>query len=143
VQSESEIANRSESVDVPGKYCAEDDCNWFKIERSEETAEDTSTASTDESLLARENGRIKLGDENAVSIFHENVTLLGNKAIYIAEGQCPECASDVKIILKRTTTDNPQGGDNTSDQANEAYHPIKEECVNYGTIGNSCSYKHD
>ena len=143
IHSDSVIIDNSNTTDISGKYCAEDNCSWFEMDRAESTSRETSSKTTSESPIARDNGRVKLGDGNAVSIFHENVTLLGDKATYLAENRCPKCASDVEIILKRTTPEDNGNVDTSTNQANEAYHPIVEKCVNYGMIGNGCDYKRD
>lgn len=142
IHNNSEVLESSGSPQVPGKYCTEDHCDWFKLNRVESETRDP-PESSQQSPLAEDNGKIKLGNGTAVSIFHSNVTLLGDKAIYRAENHCPECASDVNIKLKRVTNTETDNTAQTEDEADEAYHPIGEECVNYGLIGNSCSYKRD
>jgi len=134
------------SIKLSGTYCL--DCSWFELERSadEDNGEHdiSSTPSSDrKSPLAEDNGEIKLGNKKSVSIFHQNVTLLGDKAIYRAENHCPECASDVKITLKRVTPDSDSDENTRQERAeySEEYHPIGEKCINYGIAGDGCSHK--
>lgn len=133
VLDEHTVLDTANTPGVPGKYCSSDGCSWFKLDRSDNAAEEQNPKSDIDNNF---NTRVKISEGCSISIFHRKVNLHGDTATYLKENECPECASDVVLKLKRVKKNTEQ--DHLP--VVEEYHPVSEKCVNYGKTGDACDY---
>jgi len=112
---------------IAGKLCTNDNCDWFKLDRSHNISESEKIETNDDT------GVLILGS-NRISILNSNVELNGNTAKYRVKDACPECTGTVTITFKRTVEE-------IGNTTKEEYHPVKEVCENYGKTGDACTHK--